>query len=361
MPQKKRLKIAIFCTNEWPTPPPQNTFYAPLWIAYYIAEGLSKRGHLVYYFGSKESKLKYARLVSEGMPAIKYNKKVSPFLESRNEEVVNLHEQFMLSKLYQIDQREHFDIIHIHPYRRILPFVSLTKTPTVITIHDPIEGFTRHILETLNQIKSVYFISLSKSQTNPSPHLRYAGIVYNGIDTNRFQFNDNPENFFLTAGRFAPAKGIDLAVKAARLAGVKLKIAGGPAEGDYFETRIKPYLNDKIRYVGMVDYYKMGELYKRAKGLLYALRWEEPFGLVIVEAMACGTPVIGFPKGSIPELIKDRKTGFIVEDIQAMVEAIQKIQEIDRKDCRKWVEENFTIEKMVDRYEKIFLKIAGYR
>ena len=113
----KKLKIATFCTNEWPTPPPQDTFYAPLWMAFYIAEGLAKRGHQVYYFGSKESKLKQAKLFSFGMPALKYNEQLTPFLPYMNEMVVNFYEQSMLSKIYQLDQKEHFDIIHIHPYR----------------------------------------------------------------------------------------------------------------------------------------------------------------------------------------------------------------------------------------------------
>ena len=103
---KKKLKIAAFCTNELPTPPPPNTFYAPLWVAYHIAEELAKRGHKVFYFGSKESKLKYARLVSLGMPALKNNKQLEPFLPYINEKVVNFYEQLMLSKIYQMDQKD---------------------------------------------------------------------------------------------------------------------------------------------------------------------------------------------------------------------------------------------------------------
>ena len=166
--KKKKLKIAVFCTNEWPTPPPQNTFYAPLWIAYYIAEGLAKKGHRVYYFGSKESKLKYSKLVSFGMPALKYNKELTPFLPSMNESVVNFYEQLMLSKIYQMDKNENFDIIHIHPYRRIIPFAALTKTPTVITLHDPLEGFSKYVLEQTKKIKNISLISISNAQRKPS-------------------------------------------------------------------------------------------------------------------------------------------------------------------------------------------------
>lgn len=354
-----KLKIATFCTNEWPTPPPQDTFYAPLWIAYYIAEGLAKRGHQVYYFGSKESKLKHAKLFSFGTPALKYNKQLIPFLPYMNEQVVNFHEQMMISKIYQLDQKEHFDIVHIHPFRRVIPFIPLTKTTTVITLHDPLEGFKKYMLEQTKKIKNAYLITISQAQRKPTPNLRYAGTAYNGIDIAKFKFNKNPEDFFLAVGRLVPEKGIDLAIEVAKKAKIKLKIAGGPAKGRYFETKIKPYLSKDIEYLGMLDYYQLGKLYGRAKGVLYPLRWEEPFGLVLIEAMACGTPVIGFDRGSLKEIIKDKKTGFIVKDIKEMVSAIKKIGQIDRKDCRKMVEENFTKEKMVDQYEKIFLKLAN--
>ena len=354
----KKLKIATFCTNEWPTPPPQDTFYAPLWMAFYIAEGLARRGHQVYYFGSKESKLKQAKLLSFGMPALKYNKQLTPFLPYMNEIIVNFYEQLMLSKIYQMDQKEHFDIIHIHPYRRVIPFSPLTKTPTVITLHDPIQGFKKYMIEQTKKIKNVYLISLSFSQRKPSPKLKYIGTAYNGIDITKFKFNETPEDFFLAVGRLVPEKGIDVAITVAREAKVKLKIAGGPDKGYYFDKKIKPYLDENVEYLGMLNYDQMGKLYGRAKGVLYPLRWEEPFGLVIIEAMACGTPVIGFRRGSLPEIIKDKKTGFIVENIKEMTEAVKKIGQIDRRDCRKWVEENFTIEKMVSQYEKIFLKLA---
>jgi glycosyltransferase involved in cell wall biosynthesis len=357
--KKKKLKIAVFCTNEWPTPPPQDTFYAPLWVAYYEAEELAKRGHKVFYFGSKESKLKHAKLVSFGMSALKYNKKLIPYLSYMNEYVVNFYEQMMISKIYQLNQKERFDIIHIHPYRRVIPFAPLSKTPTAITLHDPIAGFHKYMLEQTKEIKSIHLISLSNSQRKPAPRLNFAGTAYNGIDIKKFKFNASPDDFFLAAGRFVPEKGIDIAVEIAKKAGIKLKITGGPAKGAYFENKIKPYLGKNIEYLGMVKYHQMVKLYQKARAVLYPLRWEEPFGLVLVESMACGTPVIGFKKGSLPEVVKDKKTGFLVKDAEEMIKALKKIDEIKRIDCRKWVEENFTIEKMAERYEKIFLKILS--
>jgi len=363
----KKLKIATFCTNEWPTPPPENTFYAPLWIAYYVAEGLAKKGHQVCYFGSKESKLKYSKLISNKMPAIKYNKKLLPFTSYANEQVVSFYEQLMIAKIYEMNRVEKFDIIYLHACRRGIVFAPVSNTPTVFTIHDPIQGFNKYMIEKTKEQINTHLISISNSQRKPSPKLKYASTIYNGINLEDYTFNQKPKDYFVIAGRISSDKGFDLAIKAAKKTGIKLKIAGGPNKGIFFETKIKPYLDKNIEYVGMVDYLEMEKLYKDAKGLLYPLRWEEPFGLVMTEAMACGTPVIAFDNGSAPEVVKDKKTGFVVPfldkkkkiNIDGFIKAIKKIDEIKREDCRKWVEENFSLEKMVDDYEKTFLKIAN--
>lgn len=356
----KKLKIAVFCTNEWPTPPPENVFYAPLLIAYWISEGLAKRGHKVFYFGSRESKLKYAKLISFGIPAIKYNKKISsiilnPYL---NERIVNFYEQFFISKIYQMAEKEGFDLIHIHPYQRCLNFVPFSRIPTVITLHDPIEGFTKHILNFAKKIPKLYFVSISNEQRKTLQNLKYIATIYNGIDIKKFKFNPQPEDYFVSAGRFVPEKGIDLAILVAKKTGIKLKLAGGPAKGKYWEEKIKPFLGKNIEYVGMIPYSKIPKFYGDAKGLLSPHRWREPFGLIFIETMACGTPVIAFNRGSAPEIIKDGKTGFLVKNLNQMVKKIKEIEKIDRKECRKLVEEKFTVEKMVENYEKTFYEIA---
>ena len=356
----KKLKIAIFCTNEWPTPPPQNLFYAPLWIAYYTAEGLAKKGHKVFYFGPKESKLKHAKLVSFNNQSLKYNKALFPFFEKSNEMVVNFYEQIMISKIYQMNLKEKFDVIHIHPYRRCLPLAPFSKTPTIITIHDPILGFNKFQIAETKNIPNIFLASISNAQRKPLPNLNYISTVYNGIDLDKFKFNPKPEDYFVTTGRFVPEKGIDLAISIAKKAGVKLKIAGGPCSGEYFDKKIKPFLNkNNIEYLGMIDYLKMGDFYAKAKGLLIPLQWEEPFGLFMIEAMACGTPVIVFDRGSAKEVVKDKETGFIVKNADQAVKAIKKIDSIKRENCRKRVEEFFSKEKMVQGYEDAYHKIIA--
>lgn len=353
---KKRLRVAMFCTNEWPTPPPQNTFYAPLWIAHSLAEGIAKKGHDVYYFGAKESRVK-AHLITLNMVSLKKNKRLLPYLKTSNEKVVNFYEQMMISKIYEMALKGSFDIIHIHPYRRAIQYASLSKTPTVFTLHDPIEDFNKYMLLESKRQKSTYCISISNAQRRGAPQLNYIQTVYNGLDVLLYPWNNQPKNHFVAAGRFVPEKGIDIAVRVARAAKINLKIAGGQSSGNYWDRNIKPYLGKKIRYVGMLPYHRMGDFYKEGQALLYPLRWEEPFGLVMVEAMACGTPVIAFRHGSVPEIVKNGVSGFIVNTIPEMVRATKKIKNIDRKKCREWVEKRFTVQTMVDGYEKAYYKI----
>ena len=358
----KRLHIAMFCTNEWQTPPPQNTFYAPLWIAQAIAEGLHRRGHRLTYFGARGSTLR-APLAHLNMPAIKTNRQLKPFLARQNETVVNFYEQLMIAEIYRRANRGDFDLIHIHPYRRAIQFAPLTQTPTVITLHDPIEDFRRYMLQQTVTQRNTHLISISNAQRKPAPRLNFAATVYNGVRLADYPFNPAPGNHLVAAGRFVPEKGIDVAVQVAALAKTPLRLAGGQAEGHYWDAYIKPYVRPRgqTRYVGMLKSREMGKFYGSGRALLYPLRWEEPFGLVMVEAMACGTPVIAFPHGSVRELVKDGVTGFVVNTIPEMVRAIKKVGAIDRAACRAWVEKKFSTEKMVDGYEQAFAKILRRR
>jgi len=145
------------------------------------------------------------------------------------------------------------------------------------------------------------------------------------------------------------------------MTGEKLLIIGPPVTGEYWDKKVTPYLGDKIQYLGFMPREKLFKYYQRAKATLVPIQWEEPFGLILTESMACGTPVIAFEKGSVPEIVIDGKTGFIIKDnnLEAMAGAVKKIGEINRADCRKHVEQNFSIQKMVDGYEKVFLKIVS--
>src|SRR3989344_2619551 len=256
-------------------------------------------------------------------------------------------------------EKGEYDILHIHPADRALPLsLSHENIKIVYTLHDPIYPWRAEIFK-MFQSSNQYYVSISDSQRKPARNLNYLSTIYNGIQLEEFPFSEEYDDYLLFVGRLHPEKGVAEAVEAAKLADEKLLIVGPPVTGAYWDTRIKPYLGDKIKYIGHVDYKDLDQYYRRAKALLVPIQWEEPFGLVMIEAMACGAPGIAFRRGSVPEVIKDGKTGFIVDTIDEMAEAIKKINIIKRSDCRRHVEENFSSEKMIARYEEEFLRLAN--
>ncbi len=355
------MRIATMVCANYSYPLPKGAIYAPMIVARIVAEGLTKRGHKVTFFTPKGSKLRVSKIITGGLKPLQ-GKHDNPILSGPNvrgkeqEKIFSLFEQYLLSLLYEEAIKGKFDLIHVHPADRALPLARISKTPTVYTLHDPIYPWKRDIFR-LYKSPQQYYISISNAQRKPAPDLNWAGTIYNGLDLKLFPFSNNPKNHLLFLGRILSRKGPGIAIQTAIKAKEKLIIAGSPSTGKYWDAKIKPYLNKDIKYIGNVSYEKTYRYYGRAKALLCPIQWEEPFGLTFIEAMACGTPVIAFDRGSVREIIKNGKTGFIVKNLREMVQAIKKIGQIDRKECRKWVEENFTVEKMVDGYEKLFLKI----
>jgi glycosyltransferase involved in cell wall biosynthesis len=175
-----------------------------------------------------------------------------------------------------------------------------------------------------------------------------------------FEFNPQPKDYLFFLGRISPEKGPLKAIKAAKLAKKRLLIAAkiDPVDKEYFQKKVKPLLDGRqIKYIGEVGKKRKVQLLKNALALLAPIQWEEPFGLFMTEAMACGTPVIAFKRGSVPEIVKNGKTGFVVKNIQEMVRAIKKINQIDRKKCRERVIKKFSVEVMTTGYEKVYYKL----
>ena len=357
---RKKLKIATFVASEVPFPVPEDFkgIYAPAEVALGVAEGLAKRGHEVLFYGPTGSKSKICKVREVKIVPLYENEILkSPEVKRVREKISYLFDQYIVSLIFKENLKEKFDIIHIHPVDRALPFASLTKTPVVYTLHDPLYPWRAKIFE-MYQTKNQYFISISDAQRQPAPNLNWAGTVYNGINLESFPFNLRPKNELLFLGRILERKGPHIAIKAAIKSNENLIIAGTPSKGKFWEKYIRPFLKRKnIKYVGFLPYGKTYKLYQEAKALLCPIQWEEPFGLTFIESMACGTPVIAFDRGSAREVIKDGKTGFVVKNISEMIKAIKKINQIKRENCRKWVEENFTIERMVNNYEKVFYRI----
>lgn len=242
-----------------------------------------------------------------------------------------------------------FDIVHNHSYGG-LPLAQDSPVPTVSTVHS--------LSASYRQFKSNLYIAISQRQRFIFRDLKKMRVIYHGINLNDFPFEEKSEDYLVWVGRFCPEKGVHHAIKVAQALDIPLKLIGVVGDGSYFNTKIKPHLSEQIQYLG-----EMGEeknhIVKRAKCFLMPIDWEEPFGLVMVEAMACGTPVIAFNRGSVMEVIEHEKTGFIVTSEDEMIEAVQKIDRIDRYKCRQHVQANFSVERMVLNHEQVYKEMLA--
>jgi glycosyltransferase involved in cell wall biosynthesis len=268
-----------------------------------------------------------------------------------------------------IDREKEFDIIHFHLSLAsdyiCLPLSESIKQKVVITPHfasPTIKGYPDR-QKVLDKYKDLNYVSISNATRKGYEHLHWVDTVYNGINISEFNFNPDPEDYFVWIGKFNPDKGVREAILAAKATGVTLKIIGAIDNLDkidyaYYHNEVKPFIDDKqIIYLGEKGGKEKDEILGKAKGFLNPVLWDEPFGLVAIEAMAAGTPVIAFRKGALPETVDDGKTGFIVETVDEMAKKIREIQTIDRRRCRQWVEEKFSAEIMVKNYEKVYEKV----
>lgn len=346
----KKLRIAQVAPLWFSIPPKK---YGGIeWVVYHLCEGLTKLGHKVTLFASGDSKVP-CKLVAT-FPRSLIESGVSWTDPTYN--LVNLTEAFKRAK--------EFDIIHTHIDTWENFFPPLVKTITVHTLHNPLyttqDPKKNSRFFVLRHFRDQNFVAISKAQKKLSQvKLNFVAVIYNGIKIEDFKFNPRPKNHFVWCARIDKYKGIENAIEIAKRANIKLILAGrlDPSQREYFERKIKPHLGKNIKYIGEYSMKEKSKFFGQAKALLYPIEWHEPFGLNMVEAMACGTPVIAFKKGSVPEVVKDGKTGFVVETIEEAVEAVKMIDKIKRGDCRAWVEENFSAEKMVKEYEKLYFKL----
>ena len=246
-----------------------------------------------------------------------------------------------------------FDLIHSHYDFMALTYSRLVKTPVLTTIH----GFSSpKIMPVYQKYRDGYFVSISDSDR--APGLNYLATVYNGIDLSLYPLQESTGEELIFLGRIHPDKGVHLAIAVARLSGLPLLIAGIIQDKEYFEKQVEPYLdNREIRYIGPVDVAGKNELFSRARALLHLNTIPERFGLVLAEANAAGVPVIAMDLGSCREVIEDGKTGFLVHGINEAVEALKRVPTIDRAACRRRVEQRFSIETMVEAYERVYCTI----
>jgi glycosyltransferase involved in cell wall biosynthesis len=253
------------------------------------------------------------------------------------------------------ERGEPFDVVHDHVGHTALAMADRLSAPLVHTLHGPFtDDACRFYAEHGHK---ACIVGISQAQLDSGPAEMGGGrVVHNPIDTSEWPFRAEKDEYTLWIGRMSPDKGPHRAIAAAREAGVPLLLAGPvqPGQEQYFAEEVEPALGDGIEYVGEADAERKRELYLGARALLMPIRWPEPFGLVMVEALACGTPVIAYPEGSLPEVVRDGETGFVVDDEHAMAAAIARTEEIDAHACRRDCEERFGVEAVVRGYEDVY-------
>lgn len=333
------MKIAMLSPIAWRTPPRQ---YGP-WenVVSLLTEGLVVRGIDVTLFATADSKTS-GRLVGVCPKGYEEDKEILP----------KVWECLHISEVF--DRGEQFDLIHNHFDYLPLTYTGMTTTPTVTTIH----GFSSpKILPVYKKYnKKTFYVAISEA--DKCPELDYIATIHHGIDLQQFTFRSDHGKYLLFFGRIHPEKGTRECVEVARQTGMNLIIAGIIQDRGYFDLQVKPHLDDdRIIYVGNVGPKKRDELLGGAYALLHPINFDEPFGLSVVEAMACGTPVIAFDRGSMPEIIDNGTTGFLVHNLDEMAEAVIKVKQIDRFQCRRLIKERFSVDRMVQDYIGVYEKI----
>jgi glycosyltransferase involved in cell wall biosynthesis len=335
------MNVAILAPIAWRTPPRK---YGP-WeqVASNIAEGLVEKGIDVTLFATGDS-------ITKGKLEYICEKPYAEYTELDSKVWESLHISHMMERADQ------FDLIHNNYDFLPLSYSRLIKTPIVTTIH----GFSSpKILPVYKKYNSNgYYVSISNSDR--SPELDYTATVYNGVNTNEFIFRPISENYLLFFGRIHPEKGVYESIQIAKKSKRKLIISGLIQDQQYFDHKVKPFINDDdIIYVGNSGPDERNKLLGGAIALLHPISFEEPFGLSVVESMFCGTPVIAFHRGSMGELILHGKTGFLVQNTDEAVEAVQDVKHINRKYCNEWSISKFSTQKMIEGYLKVYKEILS--
>jgi len=331
-------RVAVLSPVAWRTPPRQYGAWET--VASNVAEGLVARGWDVTLFATRDSVTR-ARLHAVVDKGYEEHSGVDPKVA----EYLHISEAF--------EHAAEFDLIHSHYDFMALTYTRLVRTPVLTTIH----GFSSpQIMPVYQKYRDGYFVSISDSDR--APGLNYLATVYNGIDLSFYPLQESPGEELICLGRIHPDKGVHLAIAVARLSGLPLLIAGIIQDKEYFRKQVEPYLDDReIRYVGSLDVRGKNDLFARARALLHLNTIPERFGLVLAEANAAGVPVIAMDLGSCREVIKEGQTGFLVNNINEAVQALKRVHEIDRGVCRARIHQLFSIETMVEAYERVYATV----
>ena len=330
---------------------------APLWesvppklyggterVVSYLTEELVNQGHNVTLFASGDSVTR-ANLVPVTERALR--------LDRGNVMDPIVHHVRMLEMVFE--QAHEFDVIHFHTDYLHFPVVKRLPLTTLTILHGRLD--IPDLIPLFRQISDVNVVSVSDAQRNPVHWANWRGTVYHGLPTELYRLRAKLGSYLAFLGRISPEKRVDRAIQIAKQAGKELKIAAkiDSVDRDYFESKIKPLLTDPlIEYIGEIGQGEKNEFLGNASALLFPIDWPEPFGLVMIEAMACGTPTIAYRNGSVPEVLEDKKTGFIVNSLQDAVRAVDRISLLSRHTCRTIFEQRFSASRMTGDYLRIY-------
>jgi glycosyltransferase involved in cell wall biosynthesis len=343
-----RLKIAIIAPMWFPVPP---TGYGGIeLVVSLLADGLVDAGHEVTLFASGDSLTKA---------------NLSYIYEQAPSELIGRSLPEIRHALACYERADEFDIINDHSGIPAAALGGAVQTPVVHTIHGPLDTHeAQHAYASIAEVSpGVGLISISENQRRPMPDLPWIATVPNAIDLSLYPSKPHKGDYLFFLGRFSPDKGAHRAIAVAMELGLPLKMAGKnrePKEREYFGEFVEPHLgHGGIEYFGEVTHGEKVELLQDARATLFPIEWEEPFGLVMIESMACGTPVIATRHGAVPEVIEHGVSGIIVESYREMASALEEADELDPNECRRYVEERFAPERMVRDYENAYRAAIG--
>lgn len=339
------MKIGLVAPIWYPIPP---VGYGGIeLVVSLLAEGLVDKGHDVTLFASGDSKTR-ARLVSScDVAPCDFIGQVYPDL---------------FHALTAYTMAGEFDVIHDHSGVIGPSLGAFCATPVLHTLHGPATAEAKKLYNMLNF--GLSFNAISNYQRSQFGDLNFVDTIYNAIDLGQYPFSAEKEDYLLFLGRMNPEKGAHVAVDVANRLGRRLILVTKmvePAEKEYFEARVKPLLDGNVEIMGEIDQVTKANIFSKAACTLFPIQWPEPFGLVMIESMATGTPVVAMRQGAVPEVIADERTGYIVDTVDEMVEAVAKVETIDPLECRSYVEERFSQDRMVDGYLAAYNQILEDR
>lgn len=314
-----------------------------------LTEELVRRGHDVTLFASGDSETQ-AKLVATYPRALR---EAFPDDPQKKMMISLMH----LGQAYE--RAKEFDIIHDHTGQFGVAFANSSPTPVVMTMHS---AFNAQNMSMYRILRRPNLVTISDYQASMAPGLNLHSTVYNGLPLDQFPFSWKSEDYLLYVGRICPEKGLHHAIEVAKATGKQLIIAAKLDKDryqDYFAEQIEPQLSEQIKWIGEVGEEQRNELYSKALCLLHPVTWPEPFGLTLIESMASGCPVIAFPQGSIPEVVKQGVGGLVVNSVEEMIQAVRAVQNIDRWQCRQYARGRFDERQMVEGYEEVYRQVIA--